>query len=115
MHSNRQSPEIPIFGNKVIGVMNGILDMHGVPRNPVWTSQDTTAYNGSSTITFISSVDWQVGETIVIEQTEFANTEAEEKIIDAINRANPNKPISPLLCKHYYIIQNLGSGKTSLK
>ena len=85
--------------------MDGILDMHGVPRNPVWTSLDTTAYNGSSTITLISAVDWQVGETIVIAPTEYANTEAEEKIIVAINRANPNKPVitldSPLIFKHY--------------
>lgn len=37
MHSDRQSPEIPIYGNKVIGVRNGILDLHGVPRTPTWT------------------------------------------------------------------------------
>jgi hypothetical protein len=43
MHGTKASPEIPIFGNKVIGVTNGILDMHGVTRNPTWTELATTA------------------------------------------------------------------------
>ena len=53
MHSNKQSPEIPIYGNKVIGVRNGILDMHGIARNPVWTSLDSTAQIGDTSITII--------------------------------------------------------------
>ena len=42
MYGDRTSPEIPIYGNKVIGVRNGILEMHGVPRAPVWTELDST-------------------------------------------------------------------------
>ena len=37
MWSNKTSPEIPTFGNKVIGVMDATLDMHGIPRYPTWT------------------------------------------------------------------------------
>lgn len=46
MHGNRESPELPIYGNKVIAVRNGILDMHGVVRNPTWTELYTTANAG---------------------------------------------------------------------
>jgi hypothetical protein len=38
MHSNKLSPELPIFGNKVIAVMNGQLELHGNVRVPTWTS-----------------------------------------------------------------------------
>ena len=51
MHSSKQSPEIPIYGNKCIAVRNGILDFHGVPREPTWTVLDSTALAGSTTIT----------------------------------------------------------------
>lgn len=48
MHSNRSSPELPIFGNKVIAMYNGLLDIHGIPRNPTWTSLETTANIGDT-------------------------------------------------------------------
>jgi len=48
MHSNRSSPEIPIFGNKVLAMYNGVLDLHGVPRTPTWTELDVTADIGAT-------------------------------------------------------------------
>jgi hypothetical protein len=89
MHSNRSSPEIPIFGNKVIAMYNGVLDLHGVPRNPTWTELDVTAEIDSVNITLIRDVDWKVGESIVIAPSGYFNTEAEERKIVAIDRTNP--------------------------
>lgn len=37
MHGDRWTPYLPTYGNKVIGVRFGILDMHGVTRDIVWT------------------------------------------------------------------------------
>lgn len=48
MHGNKESPEIPIYGNKVIAVRNGILDLHGIPRYPTWTELDTTVLPGAT-------------------------------------------------------------------
>lgn len=113
MHSNKYSPEIPIYGNKVIGVRNGVLDMHGIKREPTWTELDVTSDAGSSTIKLIRSVDWKVGEWIVIAPTDYDSTHAEERQIQAIDRTNPNKPIitldRPLDYKHYAGIQNFGT------
>ena len=96
MYSNRTSPEIPTFGNKVIGVYNGILDMHGPPRTPVWTFLSQTAQSGSTSITLSTAVDWQVGEKILIAPTGYDNTEGETMTIVSINKANPNSPIITL-------------------
>lgn len=97
MYGNKFDPELPIFGNKVIGVYNGIIDIHGVPRTPTWTDLDTTANIGSTKITLIRSVDWKVGERIVIAPTGYFNDEAEERTIIAIdNDSNKNKPVITL-------------------
>lgn len=105
MHSNKQSPEIPIYGNKVIGVRNGILDMHGVKREPAWTMLEATADAGSYTITLLREVDWKAGERIVIASTGYDMYEAEERTIVSVDRTTPGKPIitldTPLAFKHF--------------
>jgi hypothetical protein len=113
MHSNRSSPELPIFGNKVIAMYNGVLDLHGMPRTPTWTELDVTADIGSTSITLIRDVDWQVNEKIVIAPTGYFNVEAEERTILAVDRTNPLKPIitldKPLDFKHFAGVQNFGT------
>ena len=36
LHGRRLDPEVPLYGNKVIGVRYGTLDLHGRPRDKVW-------------------------------------------------------------------------------
>lgn len=47
LHGNVRDPYIPIYGNKVIALERGTLDMHGVPRTPTWTTLEKTASRGS--------------------------------------------------------------------
>jgi hypothetical protein len=105
MYGFKYSPELPIYGNKVIGIRNGILDMHGIKRTPTWTELETTADVGAISIKLKEPVDWKVGETIVIAATSFYHREAEERVITAVNRNDPNKPVisfaDPFLYKHY--------------
>ena len=46
MHSSKFDPNLPIFGNKVIGVNYGILEMHGIERPVTWTDLKETAEIG---------------------------------------------------------------------
>jgi hypothetical protein len=48
MHGDVSSPYLPIYGNKVLGVRFGQLDMHGPVRSPTWTELETTANIGSN-------------------------------------------------------------------
>jgi len=96
MHSIKTDPHIPMYGNKVIAVRNGVLDMHGVPRTPTWTSLGATANPGDTTITLITAVDWKVGESIVIAPTSYESTEAEERTIISIDNSNPTAPVITL-------------------
>jgi len=58
MHSDVSSPYLPIYGNKVIAVRFGHLEMHGIKRTPVWTSLEKTANANANTITLKEKVDW---------------------------------------------------------
>jgi hypothetical protein len=58
MHGKVSDPYIPVYGNKVLGVRHGVLDMHGVKREPTWTVLDHTANGGQNQATLDVAVDW---------------------------------------------------------
>lgn len=62
MHGVEADPYLPIYGNKVIAVRYGQLEMHGAPRSHVWTELETTSAAGSNTITLMDvggvDLDW---------------------------------------------------------
>jgi len=81
---------------------------------PVWTMLNATAHAGSKIITLQDSVDWQVGDKIIITSTDFPGIEpaAEERTITKITNNDPNdiKPSvvtldNPLNYQHYGRIQ----------
>lgn len=43
MHGEKSDPYLPTYGNKVIAVRYGQLEMHGKPRSHIWTDLDVTA------------------------------------------------------------------------
>ena len=85
MHSDKYSPYLPIYGNKVIGVRFGQLEMHGVTRQVTWTRLSQTADAGSSKLVLDENVDWNIGEEIVIAGTVFENVQSETRFITAVN------------------------------
>lgn len=58
------------------------------------------------------AVDWKVGEHISVASTSYEGREAEEKVIVAIDRTNPNKPVltldSPFLYRHFAATETYG-------
>lgn len=113
MHGSIESPEIPIYGNKVIAVRHGQLEMHGVPRTPTWTELETTVLAGATTITLHTAVDWQAGEVIVIAPTGYNVDEAEERTIVSVDRTTAIRPVitldKKLQFKHYAGVETYGS------
>lgn len=57
MHGDERTPALPIYGNKVIAIRFGRLEMHGPPRSHVWTDIGSTANAGDSCITLSDMVD----------------------------------------------------------
>jgi len=96
MHSSVDDPYLPIYGNKVIGVRFGTLDMHGITRVPTWTSMETTAEAGENTITLQEAVDWVAGEEISIASSDYESRHAEKRTIVSVDNSNPDKPVLTL-------------------
>jgi hypothetical protein len=85
LHGDRLTPEVPLFGNEVIGVRGGNLEIHGKPAIPTWVDLESTANLGDNTITLHKIVNWQVGDEIVIASTSYDLKEAEVRKITAID------------------------------
>lgn len=58
MHGEKFTPPLPVYGNKVIGVRFGTIDIHGVKRFPTWGQLESTAEAGDTQITMHEPVDW---------------------------------------------------------
>jgi len=109
LHGRRSSPMMPIYGNKVLAVHNGVLDMHGVPRSVTWTSLVQTIVPGATTLKVQVATDWKVGESIVIAATSFEHTEAEQRTITAITGGTDITVDVPFQFKHYAATETYGT------
>jgi hypothetical protein len=71
MYGSYYGKQQPMFGNKGIGCRECKFSMYGKPRNKTWTMIADTIYPGNTTFNVIDTVDWQIGERIVIASTDF--------------------------------------------
>lgn len=75
----------PAMGAKLIGVMSGArLELHGISRK-TWTQLNATALAGSTSITLKETINWNIGDQIVIASSDFDPHQAEKRTITAIN------------------------------
>lgn len=58
LHGKISDPYLPIYGNKVLALRKGHLDMHGPERTRTWTVLEETAEANSTTIKLREAVDW---------------------------------------------------------
>lgn len=111
IHGNRQSPALPMYGNKVIAVRGGVLDIHGKFKSS-WTVLDSTVTPGSSSLTLNSDViNWNAGDQIVIASTSYFFNETEVKTISSIS-GRVITVDTPFKYKHYAATQSYGSTDT---
>ena len=71
MYGGYYGKQQPLFGNKGIGCKNCKFSMYGNPRVKTWSSLSATVNVGANQLTVQDTVDWQVGEEIVIASTSF--------------------------------------------
>ena len=119
MHGTVEDPYIPIYGNKVIALRFGTLEMHGIVRDKTWTLLASTAAVGATTITLNEVVDWKVGEQIAIASTSYKGREGEKRFITAIDRTTPAKPVltldKALLYKHFAATETYGTDTIDMR
>lgn len=61
MNGNYYGPQMPMFGNKVIGCLECFISIHGQVRSKTWTLLESTILKSVSSFTVRENVDWRVG------------------------------------------------------
>lgn len=107
LEGNLYGTQQPIFGNKGIGCLDCKLSIYGKPRN-TWTTLGSTINPGDTNFTLNTTVDWKVGELIVVASTSFNHNESESKVITAIN-GNVFTVDTPFDYQHVSIIESYGA------
>jgi len=108
MYGNKDSPSLPHYGNKVIALREGILDIHGKPVSHTWSRVYQTANANTNQIILTDKVDWKIGDSIVIASTDYDHNQSEERQITAITNDGTRSTITldqPLKFKHHAGIQ----------
>jgi hypothetical protein len=87
---------IPIFGNKVLAVHGGLLEIHGCPRQRYWTELESTALVEATSIILTETpdgqvFDWEAGDEIVIASTDYDAHHAETRIISSVANTGPGE------------------------
>lgn len=88
--STKKDPTLPIFGNKVLAVMEGCLDIHGIKKEFTHTLLAKTANIDEDFLLVQDAVDWEEGDEIVIASSSSDPLEAERFMIKKIIHLNEN-------------------------
>ncbi len=93
------APPVSGMGNRMLGVLNGTLDLHGEPRAG-WTRLAATAAAGSSMLVLESAPDWRAGDKLVVASTDFDPRHAE--LVTITERSAATVTLAqPLAFTHY--------------
>ncbi|XP_042290990.1 PKHD1 like 1, tandem duplicate 1 [Thunnus maccoyii] len=89
LRGNHRTPDWPLpngpnQGSKVLGVF-GTLELYGQPHNVYHTKLAATADAGSNSLRLTQSVDWKVGDEVVISTTSYNASETEKRKITAVS------------------------------
>ena len=99
----------PAVGSKAIASF-GQLILHGSPPAQAWTFLDSNVNPGDSSLTVTDTVDWKVGDRIVITSTSYEPLEAETFQIAAISGDGRTISVDgQFTFKHSSAVQVVGS------
>jgi cell surface hyaluronidase len=89
-------------GEKVLGVLaGGTLEIHGDMRNsPSWTMLAQSVDLGATALKLTESVQWAVGDKIVLVSTDFEYRQSEVVTIDSVSGTDVT--FSPAAAYHHH-------------
>ncbi|SFB94508.1 Por secretion system C-terminal sorting domain-containing protein [Algibacter lectus] len=101
------------MGTKLIGVMSGArLELHGIVKK-TWTQLNVTASSGVTSITLKETIDWEIGDEIVIASTDFDPHQAEKRTITSVSGTTIGLN-TPLTYMHWGVEQIYNNGTVDL-
>ncbi len=101
------NPATPEFGNKVLAVRGGTLQLHGRSIARSWTRLSADVAAGATTITLAEPPGWQAGDTIVLATSTRRMNEYDVATIAAISGSTVSLT-QPLKYKHLGAVRMAG-------
>lgn len=87
-------------GEPVPASLQGIIELHGAPRQRVWTFASDNAPAGTTTLKLREPVDWAPGEVIVISPSGTNASQAERRVVASRPDARTVELTEPLAYDH---------------
>ncbi|CAF4366562.1 unnamed protein product [Rotaria socialis] len=100
----------PLSESRTIAVLGG-LDLHGSSRNVSWTRIAISAESGDNLIILRESVNWVVGDEIIITTTDRAISHTERHRIASIENGTMIRTVAPLAYTHIVLQQPFSNGQ----
>ncbi|WP_295819166.1 G8 domain-containing protein [uncultured Deinococcus sp.] len=97
------------MGDRVLGVMDGTLELHG-QKKLAWTRLATTATAGTSTLTLEKAPDWAPGSALTLTSTDFDPGQTEQVVVQRVSGTQVTLAV-PLKHTHWAQTTTLG-GRT---
>jgi cell migration-inducing and hyaluronan-binding protein len=94
------------MGARVLGIMGGKLELHGVSRTG-WTTLDATAPAGATQILLATTTDWRAGDRIVIASTDLNPLWVDEATVVSVQGRTLTLS-APLQYAHWGTTQSFG-------
>ncbi|UJR08495.1 hypothetical protein I4U23_012761 [Adineta vaga] len=102
---------LPSLQSRQIAV-KGLLELHGLARNIVWTRLATTVTSGSNLFVLSESIDWSVGDEIIITTTDTDISHTERHRIASIINGTTIQTVNSLAYTHRVIRQIFPNGQS---
>lgn len=116
LHGLPSDRKINLFGNKMIAVRDGILEMHGEKPLLTWTRLAKTCIKGDQQIILLENAGWKVGQTIVIATTSYKTDESEQRIIISVTPDGKTLFLDrPLDHTHISVVETYSSKKLPMQ
>jgi len=112
LHGSKEDPHLPHYGNKVLALREGVMDLHGKEYLPTWTLLESTANVGATSIVVQGNPNWEVGQEIIIASTDHDHYNSERRTITSITNDSPASGQTTINFAEELLYTHLGETET---
>jgi len=109
-----EAPGATGFGNKVLGLMGGSIELQGAPTVTGWTRLGVDVAKGARTLTLAEAPGWAAGDELVIATSDTDQNHYDQVTVQSIS-GNTVTLTTALKYKHFGAVRNVGTTKVDVR
>lgn len=112
--STADGPATAGFGNKVLGLMGGSIELHGTPGITGWTRLAADVNRGARTLTLAEAPGWAAGDELVIATSDSDQNHFDLVTVQSISGSTVTLA-APLKYRHLGAVRTVGTTKIDVR